>query len=305
MANNGRMTRGSLPRTLQYGLDKIIDQEGKSYKGKGDEIFTEVMTDKGFYEIMQLAGMGMAAQKGEGESITFDSVDQSWVYRIPVFTYEKSARITREMIKDNVYENLLPRIAREQLKALAHARDTVQANILNRSETSGYTYGDGKVLCATDHPTQAGPVNVNLLSPAVDLSEDALEQLVYLVDNFVNDDGLLSEYETKDLIVPTQLRFEAVRILRNSDRPATADRDINAMYSEGSVKKLHVWKRLTDTDAFYVTTNADNGLLTVRREGIFTQSTQDSDTYDTKLTAAERYACSVGDHRCIVKSAGI
>src|SRR5690606_8136068 len=106
------------------------------------------------------------------------------------------------------------------------------------------------------------------------------------------------------LIVPTALRFEAIRIARNSDRPATADRDINALYSEGSVKQIHVWKRLTDTDAFYVTTNAENGLMTVRREGIFTQSSQDFDTYDSKLTAAERYAVSVGDHRCIVKSPG-
>ena len=305
MANNGRITRGSIPRALQYGLDKIIDQEGKSYKGVGDEIFTKVMTEKGFYEFMQLAGMGMAARKGEGESITADSIDQSWVYRTPVFTYEKSARITREMIKDNVYENVLPRIAREQLKALAHARDQAMADVLNRSETSGYTFGDGKVLCATDHPTQAGPVNSNLLSPAVDLSEDALEQLVYLIDNFVNDDGLLSSYDSMKLVVPTALRFEAVRIVRNSDRPATADRDINAMYSEGSIKDLKVWKRLTDTDAFYVTTNADNGLLMVQREGIFTQSMMDFDTYDTKLTAAERYAVTVGDHRCIVKSAGV
>lgn len=307
MANNGRMTTGSIPRALQYGLDKIIDDTAGEYTGRGDEIFTEVMTDKAYYEVMKLAGTTMAAIKGEGQSITLnDSVDQAWVFRIPVFVYEKSVRITEEGIEDNLYENMLDRIAREQLKSLRAARDFNQAQILNRSETSGYTYGDGSVLCATNHKVQAGNTTYsNLLTPALDISEDALEQMVYLVDAFINDDGLNSEVNTSNLIVPTQLRFEAIRIVKNSDRPATADRDINAMYSEGSIGKIITWKRLTDTDAFFVTTDVEDGLMTIRRKGVSTKVTQDPYTFDSLLCAYERYAVSVGNPRCIVKSAGV
>ena len=304
MANNARINRGSLPRALQYGLDKILDQMGKDYKGMGDRIFTEVMTDKAYYEMMQMAGMGIAARKNEGDSITWDSIDQTWVFRVPVYTYEKSARITKEMIADNVYEDLLPRIAKEQLKALAHARDINQASILNNGFSTSYKYGDQKELFSTSHPTQAGPTNSNRLAVDADLSEDALENSVILIDNFVNDDGLKSDYSAKRLIVPTQLRFEAKRILRNPNRPATADRDISVLNMEGDISEILVWKRLSDADAFFVQTDAENGLMTIRRKGIETSSMQDFETYDTKLTASERYANSVGDHRCVVGTPG-
>jgi hypothetical protein len=301
MANGSRITRGSIPRALQYGLDKIIDQEGKSYKGLGDRIFQEVKTDKSYYESMQMAGMGVAGELGEGDAITYDSVDQSWVFRIPVRTFEKSARITRNMIKDNVYENLLPRIAREQLKALAQARDISQAAVLNGAFGST-TYGDGKKLCASDHPLQAGGTNSNVL--ATDLSEESLEAAVLAIDAFKNDDGLLSDYVPRRLIVPSALRFEAKRVLKNENRPGTADRDINVLNMEGDIPEIVVWKRISDSDSYFIQTNAEEGLITIRREGVFTSSAQDFETYDTKLTAAERYANSVGDHRNIIGSPG-
>jgi hypothetical protein len=305
MAQNGRITTGNIPRMLQYGLDKILDQMGKDYKGIGDKVFSEVKTDKAYYEMLQIAGMGIAGTKGEGEAITnWDSIDQNWVFRVPVQTVEKSARITREMIKDNVYENLLPRIAKEQLKALKHARDLSQANILNRAFTSGYTYGDGSVLCATNHAIQTGGTNSNRLAADQDLSEDSLEQMILLIDNFVNDDGLKSDYVPTRLVVPSALRFEAKRILNNTARPATADRDINVINMEGDISELVIWKRLTDPDAHFLQTDAEQGLITIRREGVFTMSAQDFETYDTKLTAAERYVNSAGDHRGIVGTPG-
>jgi hypothetical protein len=304
MANTGRIITGSIPRALQYGLDKILDQMGKDYKGLGDRIFTEVKTDKGYVEMLQIAGMGVAALKGEGDAISFDSIDQSWVFRAPVRTYEKSARITREAIRDNVYESLLPRIAKEQLKALAHARDINQANILNRAFNSSYTYGDTSVLCATNHATQSGTTNSNRLGSDTDLSEDALESMVILIDNMVNEDGLKSNYVARRLIVPTALRFEAKRILNNPSRPATTDRDINVLNADGEISEIVIWKRLTDSDAYFVQTDAENGLLIGRREGVFTSSAQDFETYDTKVTAAESYVVTVGDHRCVVGTPG-
>lgn len=303
MANSSRINRGNIPRALQYGLDLIIDQEGKNYKGVGDEIFKVVMTDKGYYEMMQLAGMGVAGRKNEGSPITYDSIDQSWVFRIPVHCYEKSARITREMVKDNVYENLLPRIAREQLKSLAHARDLQMANVLNNAFAT-VTYGDTKVLCASDHGVQAGGTNSNLLAVAADFSIDSMEAMQSLIDSFVNDDGLLGDYNPSALIIPPALRFEAHRVLKSVNEPGSANNDVNAVRVEGMVSKVFVWKRLTDSDAFFITTDAENGLMMVKREGIFTQSSQDPFTFDTILSAAERYAVSVGDHRCIVGTPG-
>lgn len=303
MANSSRITRGNIPRALQYGLDLIIDQEGKNYKAVGEEIFKTVMTDKGYLEMMQLAGMGIAGMKNEGSPITYDSIDQHWTQRVPVHCFEKSARITQEMIEDNVYENLLPRIGREQLKALKHARDYAMATVLNQAFAST-TYGDGKVLCATDHPCQAGGVNSNLLAVATDFSTDAVEAMQFLIDGYVNDDGLPSDYLPGKLVIPTSLRFEAHRVLQSVQQPGTADNQINAVRVEGVVSDVVIWKRLSDSDAFFITTDAENGLLMIKRKGIYTKESQDPFTFDTILSAAERYAVSVGDHRCVVGTPG-
>ncbi len=304
MANASRITRGNISRALQYGLDTIIDQNGKDYTGEGDALFETVKTEKAYWEMMQLSGMGVASELNEGEAISYDSVDQHFVFRVPVRTLSKSCRITENMIDDNVYEDIMPRLGRELLKALSHARDINQANILNRAFTSGYTFGDGLVLCSTAHTLQAGGTSSNRLAADTDLSEDALESMKILVDGMLNGDGLKSMYTTRKLIVPSALQFEADRIVYNPMRPATADRDINAMYRRGTISDVVVWKRLSDSDAYFVTTDAEYGLVMVRRKGIYTKESQDPYTHDTILTAKERYWPSVGDWRCIVGTPG-
>ena len=304
MANNARITRGSAPRVLQLGLDKLLDDLKDQYIGKGDSIFTEIKTEKAYFELMKLAGMGVAALKDEGEAITFDSIDQAWVYRVPVYDYEKSARITRNMIKDNLYEDLLPRIAKEQMKGINTNRDIIQANIFNRAETSGVTYGDKSVLLATDHALQAGGTNANKSTSDADLSEDSLEALKIVADAMLNDDGILGDYELQDLLIPSALQFEAHRILKSMGRVATTDNDTNALKDMGIVRSVIMWKRLTDSDAYFLTTQCEDGLILARREGIFTQTAQDSDTYDTKLSACERFAITVGKHQAVVGSMG-
>lgn len=304
MANNSRITRASAPRVLQLGLDKILDDLKDVYKGPGDSIFTAQQTEKAYLEVMKLAGMGLAAVKGEGEPISYDSTDQAWIYTLPIVTYEKSARVTREMLKDNLYESLLPRIGREQIKAIDTARDTIEANIFNNAFLSGVTYGDGSVLCSTSHTLQSGDTNSNRLATDSDISEDAIESMKLLADGMKNDDGIVGDYELQNLLIPKELQFEAHRILKSMGRVATADNDTNAIREMGIVKSVVMWKRLTDTDAFFLTTSCEDGLILARREGIFTQSSMDPYTFDTILSAAERYAVGVGKHQSVVGTPG-
>lgn len=304
MANNSRITRASAPRVLQLGLDKLLDDLKDAYKGDGDKIFTTTKTEKAYYEIMKMAGMGLASIKGEGEPITYDSVDQAWIYALPIVTYEKSARVTREMLKDNLYEDVLPRIAREQMKAIDVARDTIESNIFNNAFTAGITYGDGSVLCSTSHGLQSGDTSSNRLAVDSDLSEDALESMKLLADSMKNDDGILGDYEIQNLLIPSALQFEAHRILKSMGQVYSADNTTNALKDMGIVKNIITWRRLTDSDAFFLTTNAEDGLILARREGVFTQSSMDPYTFDTILSACERYAVGVGKHQSVLGTPG-
>lgn len=305
MANSGRHTTGSIPRALQYGVDDFVKHFNKVYGNVGEMIFNKKdSNEKGFYESVILAGMGEAARKGEGAAISYDSIDQESNTRWAIHTYVKAARLTMESIEDNVYQDLLPMYAKEIAKSLVYTKDEKRAEILNNAITSGETGPDGKVLIATDHPLQAGGTSANRAATDADFSEDALEQMVILIDKFLNPDGLKSMYNAKYLVVPTDLKYEACRVLKNKDRPATADRDINALYQRGDVQDYLVWKRLSDTDSWFVTTDADDSLVEVSRKGLQRQEHNDPYTFDLVVSIYERYRMLFNDWRGIAGSFG-
>jgi len=302
MANSGRITTGSEPRLLQAGIDLILQHRKEAYKGVGMKIFESVQAEKGFYEAVQLAGMGYAAIKGQGAPVQVDSVDQDWVYRWPIIAYAKAARITMEAIKFNLYESQIPILGEEIAKGLAQTKDFNMATVLN---TAFATAGpDGKVMCATDHPIQAGGTTSNLLSPGLNMSEDAIEAMVLLADTLVNPDGLPSDYNTLDLIIPIQLRFETDRVVNSRYQVASADNTISAINHQGVIRSIIPWKRLTDTNAFFLTTSAPRGLMIAEYEGVSTDSFKEPTTLDVLITAYEMYRAFYADFRQMIGSQG-
>lgn len=306
MANSGRHTTGSIPRALQYGVDDFVKHFNKQYGTVGEKLFTKEDSDeKGFYEAVTLSGMGEAALKGEGSAISYDTMDQESNTRWAIHTYVKAARLTMESIEDNVYQNILPMYAKEIAQSLVYTKDEKRAEILNNGITSGEVGPDGEVLLSTSHPLQAGGVSANRAGTDADFSEDALEQMIILIDGFLNPNGLKSMYNAKYLVVPSALQFEACRVLDSKLRPGSANNDINAINHKGIVEDYLVWKRLSDTDSWFVTTDAENCLVEVSRKGL--QSRQDVDmyTYDTIVSIYERYRMLFNDWRGIAGSFGI
>jgi hypothetical protein len=306
MANSGRHTSGSIPRSLQYGVDDFTIHFKKVYGNVGEKLFTRKdPNSKGFYESVTLAGMGEAARKGEGAAIQYDTVDQESYTRWAIHTYVKAARLTMESIEDNVYQDLLPMYAKEIAKSLVYTKDEKRAEILNNAFTSGEVGPDGKVLCATDHPLQGGGTSSNRLATDADLSEDAVEQMVILIDGFLNSDGLKSMYNSKLLVVPTQLKYEACRISKAKDwQTNTAERNINALNYRGDIEDYVVWKRLSDSDAWFVTTDCDDSLIEVSRKGLQRQEHNDPYTFDLIISIYERYRMLFNDWRGIAGTQG-
>ena len=305
MANSGRHTTGSIPRSLQYGVDDFVKHFNKVYGNVGEKLFTKKdPNSKGFYESVMLAGMGEASRKGEGSPISYDSIDQESNTRWAIHTYVKAARLTMESIEDNVYQDLLPMYAKEIAKSLVYTKDEKRAEILNNATTSGENGPDGVVMLSTAHPLQAGGTSSNRLATDADLSEDALESMVILVDGFLNPDGLKSMYDAKYLVVPTDLKYEACRIMKGKMQTNSAEHNINAINQRGDVEDYLVWKRLSDTDQWFVTTNADDSLIEVSRKGLQRQEHNDPYTFDLIISIYERYRMLFNDWRGIAGSPG-
>jgi hypothetical protein len=128
--------------------------------------------------------------------------------------------------------------------------------------------------------------------------------MVILIDSFLNPDGLKSMYNAKYLLVPNQLKFEACRIMKNKDRPGTAERDINAIVQRGDIEDYMSWKRLSDQDQWFVTTDADDSLVEVSRKGLQRQEHNDPYTFDLVISIYERYRMLFNDWRGIAGSPG-
>ena len=188
---------------------------------------------------------------------------------------------------------------------MANTKQVKAANVLNNAFNSSFAGGDGKELCATDHPIATGGTFRNELSTAADLSETSLEQSLIDIAAFVDERGLKIAMQGVKLIIPKELQFTAERILRSPQRVGTADNDINAMASMGMIPQgYRVNHYLTDTDAFFIMTDAPNGLKQFVRSPVKTAIEGDFDTGNVRFKARERYSFGFSDPRGIFGSPG-
>lgn len=300
MALGSRITTDSLPRLLQLGVDKIIDDEKNAYQGPYKQLFKEVAHKKAFYEAVKTAGMQIAGISGEAQTISYDTYDQFWTKKWPMIKYEKSARVTLEHKIFNLYQDMVSIMGKEIAKGHMYNEDLQCANVLNSAFDVAVTGGDGLPLASASHVLQAGGTGDNLVT--LDFDEDSLEQMCIKIHKIKNDDGLIGNYEAKDLVYPTDLMYEVQRVLQSQYTPNTANNAVNIVRTD--IKRAFEWKHLSDTDAFFVTTNADSGLTLVRALPVQTESWKENKTRDVIVSAITMFRCLFEDWRCVVASQG-
>jgi hypothetical protein len=179
---------------------------------------------------------------------------------------------------------------------MAYTKQTKAAAILNNGFSSSYPGGDGKPLFDTQHPLISGGVNSNEPQTPADLNETSLEAAVIQIAGWTDERGLLIAAKPRKLIVPPSLMFVATRLLETELRTATADNDINALRNNGSIPEGYAVNHfLTDTDAWFLTTDVPNGLKHFVRTPMQTSMDGDFDTGNVRYKARERYSFGWSD----------
>ena len=179
------------------------------------------------------------------------------------------------------------------------------ANVLNNAFSSSYVGGDGKELCATDHPTVGAGDLRNELATAADLNETSLEQALIDIADFKDERGLKVNASAVRLIIPPALQFVADRLMESQGRVGTSDNDINAIRNLGMISGGYtVNNYLTDTDAFFIKTDVPNGLKHFVRTPVSTSMEGDFETGNVRYKARERYSFGFSDWRGIFGSPG-
>jgi len=298
------ISRSQLVKELEPGLNALFGLEYKNYANEHAEIFSSENSDRAFEEEVMLSGFGNASVKPEGQSVNYDAAQETFTARYTHETLALAFSITEEAIEDNLYDRLASRYTKALARSMANSKQVKAANVLNRAFNSSYTGGDGLELCSTAHVIVAG-TEQNELSTAADLNETSLEQAMIDIAALTDERGLKIAAKGMKLIIPSALQFTAERLMKSVGRTGTADNDINAVASMGMVPQGYVVNNfLTDTDAFFLKTDAPNGLKMFTRSPIRTAMEGDFDTGNVRYKARERYSFGFSDWRGIFGSPG-
>jgi len=299
------ISRAQLVKELEPGLNALFGLEYNRYENEHAEIFTAEASDRAFEEEVMLSGFGSAPVKPEGQAVQFDDANESFTARYTHETVAMAFAITEEAIEDNLYDSLSSRYTRALARSMASTKQVKAANVLNNGFSTSFPGGDGKPLMTTDHPTLSAGDQSNEPSTAADLNETSLENALIDISAFKDERGIKINVQARKLIIPPALQFVAERILQSPGRVNTSDNDINAMKNMGMFPEGYVVNHyLTDSDAFFIKTDAPNGLKHFVRSPMSTGMEGDFETGNVRYKARERYSFGFSDWRGIYGSPG-
>lgn len=299
----GVINTSSFAKALWPGVNAWYGKAYDEYPVEWDKLFDKHTSNRAWEEDVGVSGFGLSRVKNEGAAIEYDSEKQGFTTRYTHVVYALGFIVTREIFEDDLYDVVGQRKAQGLAFSQRQTKEIVGANIYNRAFTSGYTYGDGSILCVSSHPNIAGGTWSNVLGTAADLSEAALEQALIDISGFTNDRGLRIAVKAKSLIIPKELDFEANKIMQTQYEVGTANNTVNVVRGRfpGGIIVNHY---LTDTDAWFIRTNVPHGMKMFERRADAFEMDNDFDTENAKFKATARYSFGATDPRGIFGSAG-
>lgn len=299
------INRSQLRKHLEPGLNAVFGMSYKQYPDQGAMVYDQEKSNRAFEEDQMLSGFGNAYQKAEGDSVRFDSAQETYTSRFDHLTYALAFEITEEAIEDNLYDALGPRYTKALARSMAHTKNIEAAKMFNFAFTAGqYAIGDGEAMCSVSHPTLAGD-RANRFAVGADLNEASLEEAIIAIQDFRDERGLKVAAQAVRLVIPNDLMFVAHRILKSTKRSGTTDNDANALRDMGIFgEDPAVMNFLTDPDAWFIKTDVPNGLKRFQRIKLSTKMDEDFNTGNLRYKARERYSHGISDWRAVFGSPG-
>jgi len=306
------ISRAQLLKELLPGLNALFGMEYARYGEEHKEIYETEKSERSFEEETKLAGFGAAPVKNEGSAIAYDNAQEAFTARYNHETIALGFSITEEAVEDNLYDSLSARYTKSLARAMAYTKQVKAAAVINNGFSQNYLGGDGVSLFGVNssgtrvgHPLINGGVNYNSPTVAVDLNETSLENAVIQIAAWTDERGLLIAAKPVKMVIPPALMFVAKRLLDTELRVSTADNDINALKQMGAIPGGYTVNHfLTDSNAWFLTTDVPNGLKHFERSPLTNSMDGDFDTGNVRYKARERYSFGWSDPLGMWGSAG-
>ena len=290
------ISRAQLLKELLPGLNALFGLEYAKYGEEHKEIYETETSERSFEEETKLSGFSAAPVKNEGSAIAYDNGQEAWTARYTHETIAMGFSLTEEAIEDNLYDSLSARYTKALARSMAYTKQVKAAAVLNNGFSSSYAGGDGQPLFSSAHPLVSGGTNSNIPTTAADLNETSLEAAVIQISLWTDERSLLIAAKPRKLIVPPALQFVATRLLETELRVGTNDNDINALKNNGSIPEgFTINHFLTDTNAWFLTTDVPNGMKHFERTPLQQSMDGDFDTGNVRYKARERYSFGWSD----------
>lgn len=294
----GIITRSSHPSALWPGVKAFFGAEYDKVPPTWSKIFTKMSSNKYQERIVEGTTFGLAPTKSEAAPIQYDSDGEGYTAIFQHAVYGLGYIVTREELEDNLYEEVSSKRSTNLAWSMNTTAEYVHANVFNRGFNPNFAIGDGAALFSAAHPTLSGPQS-NLLT-AADFSEAAMEDATKAVWRFQNNRGFPINAGVRRLIIPSDVAFNATRVLNSVLRSGTANNDINALNAMGIVPDIVVNKYLSSRNAWFIQTDIPDGLVSMWRRQVELEKDNDFDTENAKAKATMRFSCGAGDWRGVL-----
>lgn len=294
------ISTGSLPRLLQEGVANVFGNSLREHDKSWDKMFETNSSSKAFEVDVQLEGFNRASSKPEGDDITFDSRRQGFTPKYIHTTFAKGYIVTEEALEDELYGQLNDG-ARALARVMNITKELEGAAVYNNGFDSSVLMvdGDGLPLFSTVHVNgPSGGTYSNRLATDADLSESALEDMLILIRTVTDARGLPAALKAMRLLVAPGNGFEAERILGSVLQNDTANNATNAIRNRGSIANGFMDNPfLTDADAWFITTDAPQGMKYYTRRAVRFGQDNSFTTGNARFKADERYSFGWSDAR--------
>jgi hypothetical protein len=299
------MSRQNFPKQLQDGLNTVFGLAYDDFDSLYDKVFDVNQSQKAYEEDVLMVGLGGAPEKAEGSSVSYDQGAEAWVSRYLHSTIALAFAITEEAVEDGRYGDIGQKYAKALARSMRYTKEVRGASVLNNAFSGSYLGGDGKSLCATDHPLGGGGSIGNKPTTDADLAEESLEDAMIAIEGYVDDRGIPIMIKADRLIIPRQSQFIAYRILKSNGQTGTANNDPNALKDMGMLPGgMSVNVYISDSDSWFLKTNAQDGLKHFVRRKLKRGMEGDFDSGNMRYKASERYSFGWTDWRGIYGSSG-
>ena len=287
---------------LNEAFDGVYDQRADEWK----QVFVQQQgIPRNYHEEPVLYGFGAAPELPDGTPVTYQAGGVLFLQRYVYKVYGLAFALTKVLVEDGDHIRIGQTYAKHLAQSLIETKETLCANVLNRAFTAGYNGGDGVTLVNTAHPIAAGTFSNQLSTPA-NLSQTSLEQMLIQIRNAVDNNGKRIRLNPEKLVVSPSNVFQAEVLLKSVLRTGTADNDINPVKSMGLLAGGQAnLSRLTSTTAWWVKTDAPEGLKLMMRRGLEKSMEGDFETDSTRFKSTERYAVGWTDPRTVYGTAGV